>query len=139
MSVTASDSLGNATTATRPIRIRDAIRPVLSRLRMTRRRFAVGGRGPLVAGRVRRGSAFRFRLSERARVTIRIDRKAGRRYRKVKVLTRRGLRGGANTLRFSGRIKRKALAPGSYRATLRAADRAGNRSRARKITFVIAK
>jgi hypothetical protein len=136
VSVTASDSLGNATTATRPIRIRDATRPLLSRLRMARRRFAVGrARTPLVA--VRRGSAFRFRLSERAKVTIRIDRKVGRRYRKMKVLTRRGLRGGANTVRFSGRIKRKALAAGPYRATLRAVDRAGNRSRPRKTTFVI--
>jgi hypothetical protein len=136
VSVTASDSLGNATTATRPIRIRDATRPLLSRLRMARRRFAVGrARMPLVA--VRRGSAFRFRLSERAKVTIRIDRKVGRRYRKVKILTRRGLRGGANTVRFSGRIKRKALAPGRYRATLRAVDGAGNRSRPRKTTFVI--
>jgi hypothetical protein len=138
VSVTASDSLGNATTATRPIRIRDAIRPVLSRLRMTHRRFAVGrARTPLVARRVPRGSAFRFRLSERAKVTIRLERRVGRRYRKVKILTRRGLRGGANTLRFSGRIKRKALPPGRYHAKLRAVDRAGNRSRPRITTFVI--
>src|SRR5829696_2157560 len=124
VSVTASDSLGNATTATSPIRIRDTIRPVLSRLRMTHRRFAVGrARTPLVARRVPRGSAFRFRLSERAKVTIRLERRVGRRYRKVKTLTRRGLRGGANTVRFSGRIKRKALPSGAYRAKLRAVDR----------------
>ena len=138
VSVTASDSLGNATTATSPIRIRDTIRPVLSRLRMTHRRFAVGrARTPLVARRVPRGSAFRFRLSERAKVTIRLERRVGRRYRKVKTLTRRGLRGGANTVRFSGRIKRKALPSGAYRAKLRAVDRAGNRSRPKKTAFVI--
>ena len=135
--VTATDSLGNATTASGPTRIRDATRPLLSRLRMARRRFAVGrGRTPLSA--VRRGSAFRFRLSERAKVTIRIDRRASRRYRKVKILTRRGRPAGQNRVAFSGRIKRKALAAGPYRATLRAADRAGNRSRARRITFVVA-
>jgi PKD domain len=137
VSVTASDSLGNATTATRPIRIRDRTRPVLSRLRMIRRRFAVGrARTPLSA--VKRGSAFRFRLSERAKVTIRIDRRVGRRYRKVKTLTRRRRPAGANRVPFSGRLKSKPLAAGRYRATLRAADRAGNRSRARRITFVIA-
>jgi hypothetical protein len=38
---------------------------------------------------------------------------------------------------FSGRIKRKALAPGRYRATLRAVDAAGNRSRPRRTSFVI--
>jgi len=136
--VTATDSLGNATTGGGPIRIRDKTRPVISRLGMTRRRFAVGrARTPLSAKRVPRGSAFRFRLSERAKVTIRIDVKAGRRYRKVKSLARRGRRAGQNKVPFSGRIKRKALAPGRYRATLRAVDRAGNRSRPRRTAFVI--
>jgi hypothetical protein len=137
--VTATDSLGNATSASGPAQIRDTIKPVLSRLGMTHRRFAVGrARTPLSAKRVPRGSAFRFRLSERANVTMRIERKVGGRYRKVKVLRRRGRRAGANRVPFSGRIKRKALAPGRYRAKLRAIDAAGNRSRPRKIAFVIA-
>jgi hypothetical protein len=70
-------------------------------------------------------------------VTIRIERKVGRRYRKVRILRRRGLRAGANTVRFSGRIKRTALANGVYRVKLRAVDRAGNKSRERKTSFAI--
>jgi hypothetical protein len=140
--VSASDSLGNVSTASGVTRVRDTARPVLSRLRMAPRRFAVGRkRTPLVAKRVPRGSKLRFRLSEPARVKIRLERRArrGRRagYRKVAVLTRRRQKTGANTVRFSGRIKRRALAPGSYRASVRAFDPAGNRSRARRVTFTI--
>ena len=40
--VTASDSLGNVSTASGATRVRDTARPVLSRLRMAPRRFAVG-------------------------------------------------------------------------------------------------
>ena len=140
--VTAVDSLGNATSGSGTTLIRDTIRPVLSRLRMARRRFAVGrARTPLVARRVPRGSAFRFRLSEPATVKIRIDRKllrGGRTvYRRVAVLTRRRQRTGSNRVRFSGRIKRRALRRGAYRATLRAVDATGNRSGARKTSFSI--
>jgi hypothetical protein len=137
--VTATDSLGNGTSLSGPTLIRDAIRPVISRLRMARRRFAVGrARTRLSARRTPRGSAFRFRLSERASVTIRVERRLRGRYRKVALLRRRGLRTGANTVRFSGRIKRRALAAGRYRAKLRAVDPGGNRSRPRKTSFVIA-
>jgi hypothetical protein len=40
-------------------------------------------------------------------------------------------------VKFSGRIGKKALKPGRYRATLRAKDPAGNRSAPRRITFRI--
>jgi hypothetical protein len=138
--VTATDTLGNASNAAGLTRIRDTIRPVLSRLRMLRRRFAVGRqRTPRVSQRVRRGSAFRFRLSERATVRIRIERKRGGRYRRVATLTRRTRRSGANSVKFSGRIGRKALRPGPYRATLRATDPSGNRSRPRRVRFRVAR
>ena len=42
---------------------------------------------------------------------------------------------GANRKRFSGRIGRGVLSPGSYRATLVARDAAGNPSTARRLTF----
>ena len=140
--VTATDSLGNASSAARAIALRDRIRPILSRLRMRFRRFAVGrARTRLVAQRPRRGSAFRFRLSERATVKIRIDRRLRRRgrtvHRKVTVLTRRGRRAGANKIKLSGRIRRRALRPGAYRATLTAIDPSRNRSRKRRTTFRI--
>ena len=140
--VAAADSLGNVNSISRAILIRDTARPGVFRFRMTRRRF---GPGPeptlLVARRVPRGSVFRFRLSEPATVKIRLDRRrrAGRRtvYRRVGVLTRRGRRAGANSVRFSGRVRRRALKVGAYRATLRATDPAGNRSRPRTTTFRI--
>ena len=140
--VSATDSLGNTSGASGVTRVRDTERPVVSRLRMARRRFAVArGRTPLVAKRVPRGSAFRFRLSEPAKVKIRIEQrvKRGRRavYRKVAVLTRRRGRTGKNSVGFTGRIKRRALAPGAYRATIRAVDAGGNSSRARRVAFKI--
>jgi hypothetical protein len=42
---------------------------------------------------------------------------------------------GANTTAFSCRIGRKALKPGRYRATLTAADAAGNVSSPRRLSF----
>ena len=101
--------------------------------------YGHGSSSGLAAGLAR----FRFRLSEPASVKIRLERKPrrGRRgaYRKVAVLTRRGRRTGQNSVRFSGRIKRRALAPGAYRATIRAVDAAGNPSRACRVSFTIAR
>jgi hypothetical protein len=42
---------------------------------------------------------------------------------------------GANTKGFSGRIGRKSLKPGRYRATLVATDAAGNHSRTKRLRF----
>jgi hypothetical protein len=142
--VTAVDSLGNSSSASGATQVRDTARPVVSRLRVAPRRFRVArGRTPLVAKRVPRGSKFRFRLSEPATVKIRLERRARRArrgvYRKVAVLTRRHKRTGQNSVMFSGRIKRRALAPGAYRATVRAVDAAGNSSRARRVSFTIAR
>jgi hypothetical protein len=39
--------------------------------------------------------------------------------------------------RFSGRIGRRKLAPGRYRATLGATDAAGNRAAVRRVSFTI--
>jgi hypothetical protein len=38
---------------------------------------------------------------------------------------------------FSGRIGRRALAPGAYRAIVRATDAAGNRSAAATVRFTV--
>jgi hypothetical protein len=50
-------------------------------------------------------------------------------------LTRRNLDAGRGRIGFSGRIGRRALRPGRYRATLTATDLAGNRSPARRLSF----
>ena len=119
--------------------------------------FAVNRRGarekPVAA--VKRGTTFRFRLSEDARVVFTIARvRPGRRvggrcvkpnarnrsHRRCKRYVKVGrfamsAKAGANTKRFSGRIGRKTLAPAPYRATLVARDAAGNASAPRRLSF----
>ena len=116
----------------------DTTAPVVSGLRMTRPRFAVARGRTARTARAPRGSAFVFRLSEDARATIAIKRCRGRRCAKaVAKLTRAGTGTGSNRVAFTGRIGRKALHPGRYRATVTATDRAGNVSAPRTIRFRI--
>ncbi|HEV7774437.1 MAG TPA: hypothetical protein VGO48_14245 [Conexibacter sp.] len=103
------------------------------------------------------GTTFRFTLNTRANVAIAIERQAPGRlvgrfcrrpahrlrrhlrcFRWVRGgrLSRGGLNAGANRIVFSGRISRKALVPGSYRARLRASS-AGGTSRWVTLKFVI--
>jgi sugar lactone lactonase YvrE len=83
---------------------------------------------------VRRGvtTTLRLRLTEAARVTIRIERRRGTRWRQVASYARPGRRG-ANAVRVSTRVKRggrrHALGPGVYRLVVRATDAPGNSSR----------
>ena len=61
---------------------------------------------------------------------------AGQRKR-VGVLKRSDVAGGAVKLRFSGRSGRRPLKPGRYRARIVATDNAGNRSAPRRAGFTI--
>jgi hypothetical protein len=131
-------------------------RPVLGRVDMVRTRFAVG-EGPTAISAVGRGTAFRFMLSNAGVVTIRIararlGRRAGRRClaatrarRHLPGCTRlaaagtlsRRLAAGRRSVPFSGRIGRRPLEPGRYRATLTARDTAGNVSHSQMLSFTI--
>jgi streptogramin lyase len=113
-------------------------------------RFRVGGPKPS-------GSTLKFSLSEASTITATVARKAsGRRAGKncvapskakpgAKMCTRYVLKGnltlkgaaGANKVAFSGKLRGKALPPGSYRSTLVARDVAGNTSSAAKASFSI--
>jgi hypothetical protein len=65
--------------------------------------------------------------------------RAGRRclrYRRVGTLSAKG-QPGANVVRFGGRLRRRALPPGPYRARIRATDAAGNRSAPRTASFTV--
>ena len=128
--------------------------PALIALSVTNRRFAA-----LSAGirRVKRGTAFRYTLSEAARVVFTIDRRTiGRRVggtcrpltrsnsrRKRCVLFRRAGRlaaagkQGANRTRFTGRLRGRRLRPGRYRASAVATDSAGAKSAPRSVRFRI--
>jgi hypothetical protein len=125
--------------------------------------FAVNPRGAperAVTSRrrtVRKGTTFRFRLSEAARVVFTIERRrtgrrVGRSCRRQTPANRRRprcirytrisafatpARQGPNAKRFSGRIGRRRLVVASYRARLLATDTARNRSRPRLVAFRI--
>jgi hypothetical protein len=113
--------------------------------------------------RVKRGTIFRYLLSEPATVTIAIERRArGRRARarargvaRCAKPTRRNVKGkpcirwlragtlksveraGSQRTPFSGRLKGRALKPGRYRARVVAKDGGGSRSRESRVAFKI--
>ncbi len=138
----------------------DTTAPVVSGLSMTHRRFAdragaTHARGR--RGRVVRGTAFAFTVSEAARVTIAIVAetsgrrshgrcvRATRRLAHARRCTRLVAAGtvvhavgkGHASVAFSGRIGKRTLAAGRYRATLTAVDAAGNRSAPHSVTFAV--
>ncbi len=121
----------------------DLVAPRLSTLGMSRRRFRPGRRSTRLSGRsslARSGTVVRYRLSEPATASLRIQRRGRRRgkvvYRTVATLTRRG-KAGAQRVAFTGRVRGRALRAGRYRISIAARDRAGNRATARALSFVI--
>ena len=83
---------------------------------------------------IRRKSAFRYELSEAAKVKFTIKRKARGRYRSVGEFTQLAS-AGANERRFRAKIRARRLRPGTFEARLRAVDAAGNRSAPKTIGF----
>jgi hypothetical protein len=135
--------------------------PELSDVGVTNRVFAPrGGRAAAAQRRrTRRGTRFRYTLSEPARVTIAIERvlpgrvkgrgarrrcvkptrrnRGGRRckrYRRVTRLTANE-QGGRQSTPFSGRVRSRALKPGRYRARLTATDALGARGREHRLAL----
>ncbi len=121
--------------------------PVLDRVSLSPRRFRAKG--------AKRGTRVRFRLSEAAKVTMTIERVlAGRRqgnacrapsrrnrrakkcarYLKVGALAYSAKKG-SSSIAFSGRLGRRTLTPGGYRARLRARDKSGKKSAERRVAF----
>jgi sugar lactone lactonase YvrE len=94
---------------------RDADPPVLSRVALSRKRVRAGPRG-----RVR----VRFNVSERSKVSVRIERRARRRWLDVNSVTRRRGPGRASAV-FTAR----GLQAGRHRVVVRAEDGAHNRSK----------
>jgi hypothetical protein len=115
-----------------------------------------GRRTARIAARTKRGTTFRFTLSEAATTRLVIARKLpGRRkgsrcvkpqrtlkrvcsrYVTAVTLTRGRTLAGANRVAYSGRVGTRTLARGTYRAMLTATDAAQNRSIAKTVTFTI--
>ena len=109
---------------------RDTQPPLITGFRTTRKAFAVGRARTAVAAGAR-GTRFRYTLSETAKVTVRIKRRNGRSAGKLVRTAKKG----ANRLKFSGRIGRRALKRGRYLAVITATDAAGNRSAPRRVKF----
>ena len=117
-----------------------AVPLAMSGLRVTRRSFVVARKTTPAVGQAqaasthKKGTAFVFTLNRAATVSIGIKRL--RRGAKV-VKLKRTSRAGGNRVRFTGRVGRRTLRPGRYRATLTAVDATGARSQARAVTFRI--
>lgn len=117
----------------------DRTAPSITGLKLSRSRFAVSSRKTALAAGTRRGTRFSFRLSENADVSIVIERRGTKRpvrYRRVGTLKRHSS-AGSRRVDFSGRLGKRALCPGRYRAVVTARDAAGNRSRAYRVAFKI--
>ena len=84
---------------------------------------------------LRKRAIVRFRLDERATITVTVQR-IGRRHR---IRGSRRIRGkpGPNRFAFTGRIGGHSLAPGRYRLVLRARDAHGNLARPVRVRFSI--
>jgi hypothetical protein len=156
-SLTATDAGGNTASRSAQVAIADTVAPGILSFRLKNRVFAVGARPtPLSAlSRPPRGTVFRFALTESASARIKIQRGLpGRRVRGrcrrpspelssrprctrwvTKGTLRRRASAGLNRVRFSGRLGRRALRVGRYRAVLVAVDAAGNRSRPARVGF----
>jgi sugar lactone lactonase YvrE len=141
---------GDAVAAASSALVVDTIRPVISSFRASSRTIATSA-----TAAARRGVRFRFRLSESARVRIAIERalagrrKGGRcvgpgkarrgakrctRWRSVTTL-RKQVTSGPSSVRFSGKVRGRALRAGRYRAVATAKDAVGNPSRRRTAAF----
>jgi hypothetical protein len=146
----------------------DTTAPSITGFGMSFRRFRVGVKSTPVSARMSvrptpKGTRFTWISSEPGTAKLRIQRalpgrkvkrkgktvcaKPRRSLRKHKKCTRfsrgvtltRHAKTGLNALKFTGRVKKKALKPGHYRASLTETDAAGNRSRTRHLSFRIVK
>lgn len=84
---------------------------------------------PVISGLAVRGSTITYRLSEPARVTIELQQKKGKRWRRIRVLRQHGV-AGKNRLRARNRARAtKHPVRVRYRVEAIAVDEVGNRSR----------
>jgi hypothetical protein len=184
VSVTATDAVGNTSTASGSTSVgapsspveagpapagADRTPPLVSRFVASPAVFATGSKPTALVAKVARGTRLRFKLSESAAVAIRIARQvpglrrrsrcvpATAKLRKAILETsgKRGLRratckayegrgtlkrtgvAGQNSVAFSGKLGRRTLRVGRYRATLVATDAAKNSSAPANTSFKI--
>src|SRR5918992_194436 len=124
--------------------------PALTDLTLSPATFKAAKRGPAVTRTGRSGTSLRFRMSRPAKVEFRVtsprlpgpSRRQVRRfavgaplvYREIGRFSVRGRRG-TNHLRFTGRLRGRALPAGVYRLTAQATDRHGLATAAASAAF----
>ena len=127
---------------------RDVDPPVLSKAKLTRRKFRVGKRPTALAGASATGfgTSLRFTVSEpvTARIAIactgriaKARRKACKRLKTRGTFRRTLSAAGEAVFAFTGRVGKTPLKPGRYTMTLRATDKAGLNSNAIVLRFTV--
>jgi hypothetical protein len=168
VAVSATDALGNSSTTGGETDIADGIVPLVNSAAAKPTTFALnpkgksetsvaGKRASVAAKRAKKGTTFKYSLSESARVVFTIERalpgrkvggkckKPSRSNRKKKRCTRYKLFGrfahqgaaGNNSKKWSGKIGKKKVSPGKYRATLVATDAGGNKSQPKRLNLKV--
>jgi hypothetical protein len=92
--------------------------------------------GKLRVKRAKRRFKVSYELSEAAVVTFRVDRRRGHHWRRMKGRFSKSGHAGANSFRWSGKLRGRRLRPGRYRLVARALDPSGERSRTVRTRFV---
>lgn len=115
----------------------DTAKPRLLALKLSPKAFLAALTGPSALASAALGAELSYRLSEPATVSFKVARKRGKRFIPISGGFEVEGKAGKNRLRFTGRLNRRALAPGRYRLTARATDLAGNRSKPKRQSFQI--
>jgi hypothetical protein len=105
--------------------------PTVRGLELSRRRFHATPSGR------RYGTTLRLTLSEPSRLEITVRRRSGRRLVRVPGTVRASGAAGRISVRLTGRVGSRRLAPGRHVLTLVAIDAAGNRSAAVRRSFTV--
>jgi hypothetical protein len=125
-SPTVTESYSSSTTLTARVRVTDPHGATASAGTLVR----VDGVRPVISQLRVRGATITYRLSEPAHMTIRLQRRAGRRWRLVRTLQQNGVAGRNRlTPRVAARASKKRTKKVRYRAEAVAVDAVGNRSR----------
>lgn len=118
--VTATDAYGLTAEQTVHYNVADLTAPRIARLRITPRTIDASQPGDF--------ATVTFRLKERARVRVAVQPVRGGHAARSRARIVVG-HAGRNSFRLRAGVGRRTLAPGAYRLTLVATDRAGNRSK----------
>ena len=129
VSVTATDAVGNSSTATRQVSVgaaapaKDTTAPVLSRAKLKPKQLPTG-----------KGARLKVTSTEAGRLVGEVQRKKNGRWNDVGEKSW-SLRAGANDRSFYGKAAQRRLASGKYRVLLTATDAAGNVSAEVRLRF----